>query len=356
MKSRILWVVTSLLFMAGLLGIQPSNVIADPFANFAKKYRKEARQHEKKQEWVLAVHKWKIVRSFDPKDEFAYKKVIALRNALSRNKERSVRKGIGNYYTNKPWPAFKEFVKTLYWDPENELALKLLKQELVGSEFADYVVQEGDTIKKIAGKEYGLEKLGFVITYFNNLPSKMRTPPAGLELKIPVLSSVINVRSTRKSKGDNIESASAEVDVKAVLAEANEKLKLKQFDEVVELAQAVLEAEPKNTTAKSLLNQSALSLGKDLEKDGELYDAMNAYRKAAISYKGIKEAIASLDKKLRQEISKRYNRGVQFYTEEKFQDAIKEWEVVLELNPYHEQARKFISQAKGLLDKLKKVQ
>lgn len=356
MKNTILIWASCLIYLTAMFSASPVFAQDEKFANFAAKYRAEAQAHEKKKEWVLAMHKWKVARSFDPTDEFAYKKVIALRNALNRNKERTLRRGIGYYYTDKAWPAFKEFVKTLYWDPDNKLALKLLKTELVGSEFSDYEVQKGDSIRIIASKEYGNTKLGFVITYFNNLPSRMRTPPPGLELEIPVLSSVIKVKSNKRNRGGSVESASAEVDVPSVLAEAATKLRQQEFDEAIELAESVLEAEPRNTKAANLRDRSAFALGAVMEKEGQLYDAMNTLRKVSSSFKGIKKAIANLDQKLQQQIQLHYSRGIQLFTNEKLKDAITEWQQVLELNPYHEQARKSIAQAKGLLEKLKKVQ
>ena len=64
---------------------------------------------------------------------------------------------------------------------------------------------------------------------------------------------------------------------------------------------------------------------------------------------------SAVNKSIQKQAEAHYIRGVKYFLNEELQNAIKEWEKTLELNPSHGKAKKNIKNAKNLLEKLKKV-
>ena len=64
---------------------------------------------------------------------------------------------------------------------------------------------------------------------------------------------------------------------------------------------------------------------------------------------GYEDSPALIQDSRRRLIDQHYSQGIRYYREEKLQDAIAEWRLVLELDPQHANARRNIEQSEKLL-------
>jgi tetratricopeptide (TPR) repeat protein len=79
----------------------------------------------------------------------------------------------------------------------------------------------------------------------------------------------------------------------------------------------------------------------DLETKGKVVSASKSYQRENAATRVYDKAGAEL----------RYSKGVSFYLEEQFQEAIKEWEEALRLDPEHPNAKRDIQKARTMLKK-----
>ena len=79
------------------------------------------------------------------------------------------------------------------------------------------------------------------------------------------------------------------------------------------------------------------------------------FRNVEPGYKDVSKKIFALEKKLKQSANFYYKKGVRLFVNEKLEDAIAQWHKALKLNPKHMEAQKGIKEARGILEKLKKV-
>ena len=111
--------------------------------------------------------------------------------------------------------------------------------------------------------------------------------------------------------------ATSQLDVERLMQQARTHYYAGEYLEALELFETVLAKEPEHSEAKRLKERCQLELN-------AMVDDM-------------------------------FNRGIQLYTEEKYQEAINLWDTVLEINPYHKGARDYKEKAQEGLNILKNM-
>ncbi|MGK0289616.1 MAG: tetratricopeptide (TPR) repeat protein [bacterium] len=385
------------------------------FASFPTKIKKQAIRYEKRKQWILALQRWEMVRSFRPTDKDAYKKVVQLQEKIAKIADDHFKSGVSYYFQGKAWPAMKKFIKTLSYEPNNRLAFDYIKNELVGKEFTDHEVQEKETLRSVSDEEYGSKKYDFLIAYFNNLSVKEKLKP-GTRLQIPILAGIVKVvrrKSTKKKvvviakKDDEEESSTTEDEdfnsEKAILtikqlirnnklSKALEEIenlldkeddnkegmllknkvsytlglqaeKTKQFTKAVEFYQQIdgVFKDIKTRIAKlqkQILhkkNQSYYTLGKKQEKKNLLAAAMIAYKKVDSQFKDVSNVIKSLIVLIKNLSDEHYKKGVAFAANDDYEKAIKEYKSALQIKPDFSQAQESLKEAVKIWEQLKKL-
>ncbi|RIK73949.1 hypothetical protein DCC62_16320, partial [candidate division KSB1 bacterium] len=126
------------------------------------------------------------------------------------------------------------------------------------------------------------------------------------------------------------------------------------------------EVEPSNKLAASKRNQALSMIDlKDLYEQGERYynrgqfaQAMELFDRVLAKDPNHVEAKRYLDNSQRQlhlKIEQHFNRGLTYYANEDYDNAIKEWERVLAFNPEHAQSLQYREQARQKLEALQKL-
>jgi len=143
--------------------------------------------------------------------------------------------------------------------------------------------------------------------------------------------------------------------VQHVLLKGENLLKEKKYEESIDLAEKILNDDPSNAAAKKLISTSFCQHGKDLLFQKRYDDALKVLDKADPADGCVEKIRLGVKNAIKQQAEAHYIQGVKYFLNEELQNAIKEWEKTLKLNPEHDKAKKNIQNARSLLDKLKKV-
>lgn len=156
------------------------------------------------------------------------------------------------------------------------------------------------------------------------------------------------------SEHEGVEEA-IQVAIHKEVVKAEHFLKEKKYEKAMEIAEKILSHE-KSKPAEKLLNTAICQKGKRLLSRKKYAEALQLLTKGDPTYLCVGKTISAANKTMNEEAEKHYLRGVKHFLNEDLQDAIKEWEKTLQLNPEHKKAKKNIKNARDLLDKLQKVQ
>ena len=139
------------------------------------------------------------------------------------------------------------------------------------------------------------------------------------------------------------------------LLKAENLLKEKKYEESIDLAKKILDYDQSNTAAHKLISTSFCQQGKNLLIRKKYDEALRVLNKADSADICVEKIRPTLKKAIKQQAEAYYIQGVKYFLNEELENAIKEWEKTLKLNPKHDKAKKNIKNARSLLEKLKKV-
>jgi tetratricopeptide (TPR) repeat protein len=327
----------------------------DSFSVFPERYRKQALEYEKNGELPRVLQCWEIVNAFQPADEEVNKKIATLKTQIHILADQHFKKGI-SYYQSRSIPiARKEFLITLYYEPEHREALSYIKNRLNEEDYLRYEVAPQDTLKEIARKVYRDPQKDFLIAYFNDLGKDPKLTPRKI-LRLPLL----DLSSQPATPATDIQEAppspkeliAVPKDRKAMMDKAFAYFKVNKFKETVSITEEILLADPSNKAARDLTNASNYQMGKVLQQQKKYEEALEQFDRVEPGYRDVSDLIASTKGQLAET---HYVLGIRYFTEEKLDRAIQEWEETLRLNPRHPKARADIENTSKLLQKLKEI-
>jgi tetratricopeptide (TPR) repeat protein len=139
------------------------------------------------------------------------------------------------------------------------------------------------------------------------------------------------------------------------LLNAENLLKEKKYEESITLAKKILGYDQSNTAVHKLISTSFCQQGKDLLIQKKFDEALRLLDKADPADACVEKIRFAVKKTKTQQAEAYYIQGVKYFLNEELENAIKEWEKTLKLNPKHDKAKKNIKNARSLLEKLKKV-
>ena len=157
------------------------------FRDIPGKYRELADSAEKSGDLRRALLYRKVVFAFSPEDADAGKRVDRLERKIRGQVERRYQAALALEESGETAKALREFLAVLALDPDNEAALRHVKEGRGGSagtESRSWTVREGDTLRKIAGEAYRDPDKDFLIAYFNRIPAEAPLP-VGTVLRLP---------------------------------------------------------------------------------------------------------------------------------------------------------------------------
>ena len=323
----------------------------DSFSDFPERYRRKAREDEKRGDLPKALKAWEVVKSFLPTDPEAGEKIGQLKEQISAAADKHFRKGVSYFKTHSYSSARKEFLLTLYLKPDHVEAIQYLKEKLAGEDFLTYEVKKGDTIKEVARKIYKDPQKDFLIAYFNGLKIDGRIEPPMI-LKMPFLDFTPAKRTSIRPPMAADPIPEIALDMKEILGKVRTTYQEGDYQESAALAEKVLKYDPANKETRELMNASYYQWGKRLSRERKYHEALEAFHRVDPGYKDANFQLAHNRKQLAEE---HYIKGVKFFIEEDIEKAIQEWKTTLSLEPDHPKAKKDIENARNLLQKLEKI-
>lgn len=330
--------------------------------SFPQRYLDLATDYEKNGELPKALLCWEVIQAFQPTDEEAGRKIGDLKARMLALAEQHFKQGLSYYKNNSIPAARREFSLTLYYNPEHTEALSYLKNRLNEEDYLLYEVKPGDTLREIAKKVYSDQQKDFLIAYFNNLGKDPKLEPK-TTLKLPILE-IPQPKGTTEMKEmpmdpkellaepKDSKEPKEEKEKKEIMAKAEVFFKANKFKETVSITEDILSIDPSNKQARGLTNASYYQMGKTLSAQKKYEEALGQWSRVGPGFRDISELIASVK---RQFAEVHYVNGIKYYTEEKLDKAVQEWEETLALNPQHPKAKGDIENALKLLQKLKDI-
>jgi len=332
------------------------------------RYLDLAMRYEKSGELPKALLCWEVVQTFQPTDEDVARKIADLKARMLVLAKQHFNQGQSYYKSNSIPAARREFALTLYYNSEHTEALAYLKSRLNEEDYTLYEVNAGDTLREIARKNYNDPQKDFLIAYFNDLGKDPKLTPKMI-LMLPILEvsqpkGTGEMKETRmdpkellaeprdsKEAKEGKETKEAK-ETREMMAKAEINFKANKFKETVSITEGILSVDPSNKQARGLTNAAYYQMGKVLSAQKKYEEALGQWSRVDPGFRDISELIASVRRQLAEV---HYINGIKYFTEEKLDRAIQEWEETLKLNPQHPKAKGDIENAAKLLQKLNEI-
>jgi tetratricopeptide (TPR) repeat protein len=364
MKSRVLGRLFKILLftaMASIYGCAAVSERSKPgvsfdagperFSGLVEQYRSKAAEHEKTGDLPGALRAWEVVNSLNPGDSESEKRIARLKKQIPAAARRHFQRGLTFFKNRSFLLARNEFLRTLYLKPDHSEALRYLKEKLAGEDFLTYEVRKAETPREIARNVYEDQQKGFLIAYFNGLREENPIEPPRI-LKMPIIEPWQPKRIPPDGKTAAEPKYGRGFDVEEALGTARTAYAKINYPQSAAWAEKILEHDPANREARDLLNSSYYQLGRQLGEERKHREALDALQRVDSGYK---DTPALLARNRREIAEAHYLSGVKYFTQEKIEMAIQEWEAVLHLEPKHPMAQKDLDSARNLLQKLEKI-
>ena len=112
-----------------------------------------------------------------PEDQKIAAEIDALQAFCRQTAAKHYKQGVENFRQNNFDEARRHFLIVLRHDPENQKALKYLRERLIPANYRSYKVQPGDNLKLIAKKVYEDPGKDFLVAFFNDLNIDQQPTP-----------------------------------------------------------------------------------------------------------------------------------------------------------------------------------
>lgn len=352
--------------------------------------QQKAVEQEQSQEYFAALSFWKQTR------ETIDAKILSISSYLAEISLSYSDRGVEFYDNRQSEEAVEEFLNALRYNPENEVALKYLKQYYKAKESTSYTVKENDSFISIAEEIYGSPRDAFVLEHFSEIGSEEELT-AGTVITLPMLDSfysqplfdykrhILNARKLFQEENyEELIPLSKEIlanhpkDQEAsyllnssLIKQADRAREQKRYEEAVNLLQQVdpsfknvkesvqeIQAlqQEKQEVDTDLLNEELLAKGEMLLSQKQYREALQVFEQVDPSYEGVREIIANIHDAMEVQADVHYKQGVKFFIEDNISDAIVEWEQTLHLVPGHTKAQDYLAKARKLLEKVKAIE
>ena len=344
-----------------------------PREELAAKHRAEAARLEREGELRRALDHWKIALMIDKDDAAAREGQTKLEGRIEGAVTQRIQEGRAALQRSSHVEARRRFLAALALDPFNRTAFDALQNDVREVESITHTVRAGETLATLAQRYYGDRSRGEVIWETNQLPPNPRLV-AGSTLKIPEIPGLPFLRTEPRreplppiaapapapgatpgppspgSPPSRPEPAREEPpEVNPLLADAREALERKEYPAALAGLDRLLASTPSDREGQDLRKVALYQYGKaqfDQKQYEESYRTLTQLTKLQPGYE---DSPRLLQQAKTRTVDKHYSEGIKLYRDEKLKEAIREWQVVLEFDPTHANAKKNIEQAERLL-------
>ena len=330
----------------------------------AGQYRARAEALEREGELRRALDHWEVALAIRPDDQAAKDGRAKLQARIEDAVATRITEARAALGRGAQVEARKRLLAALALDPANRTAFTLLQTDARETPFVSHTVRAGDTLAALAQRYYGDRARSEVIWEANRLPPNPRLA-AGTQLKIPEIPGVPFVRPDARPPAGPPGGAPAapppvettppraeppqEPEVNPLLADAREALDRNDYTVALADVDRFLAGQPSNREGLDIKKTALYRQGKqqlDQRKYTESYKTLGQLARLQPDFQ---DSPRLLQQARTRAVEQHYNEGLRLYREEKLPEAIREWRVVLEVDPQHANAQRNIEQAERLL-------
>jgi tetratricopeptide (TPR) repeat protein len=344
----------------GTLAMRPPT----PRAALAAPHRERAEALQKEGALRAALAEWTIAHTLDPGDATVIEVKRRLEARIEREVAARVQQGRVALAREQHLEARRHFLAALALDPHNLIAFEALRNDVRDVRFVTHTVRSGETLGSIAQRYYGDRSRSEVLWEINQLPRNPRLV-AGSSLRVPEIPGVPFLTSTPASAvaaipGPGSEAPRAPVtprddiapEVDPLLAEVKEAVENTNYAEALVGLDRLLASNPRHPEGSDLKKSILYALGKSQLEQKNYDDSLKSLTQLTKLAPNYEDSVALLRQARARSVQQHYAEGLRFYREEKLEEAITEWKLVLDLDPRHPSARKNIEQAEAILKRL----
>jgi tetratricopeptide (TPR) repeat protein len=345
-------------------------------------YLSKGRASETAENWVEAARYYKLALTVEPQNKQAadsLKRVEAKRRKVA---EAHYRKGLGYLSQGKYKYAQQQFLAALRYWPQHKGALAKLqpRSQIKTKRYILHTVKKGETISIISKKYYNDTKHFQTIARFNNLPDAT-TIQVGKELKIPEIDAVpflvpegtpeittgsqttegqishreLEYQQSQQTEAHTADTKAFEIMVANYRDAGLELFHEKKFDEAIVEFKKVINAEPQDFGTQEYLSKAYLNSAQELLKTNQ-YPAADKHLQACLDFRSDCLQCRPVIKQCEDSYKElHYQLGIQYFGEEKLENAINEWQLVKKIDPHYKQVEENLRKAEKIYTKIQQL-
>lgn len=354
---------------------------ADPFEPVHAYYVNAAEQAHEAGDLTEALEYYLIARTLDRRDRDSYQAARELLKELSQRAVQEYEQGVSLYESGDMDGARARFLEALRLNPSFTKPLAYLKDKMLVQPNEDYTIVEDDTLLRISEKLYDNPGGELLLTRINGLSIADRLSP-GENIKAPVVSASLSRRLAPPPEAEEPTPARPETETavaspapapepaqapaeteetgelaqaqstgtEALLAMARLQFRNGLYETAVSMTDEILSNNPGQDEATDIRNNSYYNLGRQMWEQNAPGQAMRYLRRVPEGFKDVDALRAEVQEKLMAESEPHYLAGVRHFLNEDLEQAVQEWEIALEINPFHAKARADLQKARKLLE------
>lgn len=354
-----------------------------PEKSLSRSYLDKGQAAEGRGDLVEALENYKIALTIDPANQEAAERRVRLEALLEKRSKDHYERGLALQKEGKYGEARRQFLTALRLRPNNKEVVEMLtaRKRVFMERYIVHQIKPGESLAKLAEIYYGDYRKFPMIAKYNNLSDATRVY-VGQEIKVPQIDGVAflvpeesaALKEERPALDafsdwaaleglleETAEQGAQQGEYDAVDAAANyrehgiELFENEKYGDALREFDKVLSVYPDDgvTTeyAYRATYQIALALfeQKDYLGAREKFQASLRYKKDCPDCDAYIKQTEALYKEMH------YQLGIRHYDEERLAEAIKEWELVREMDPNYKRVVYHINRANGILQKLKEL-
>jgi tetratricopeptide (TPR) repeat protein len=320
-------------------------------ASLAAAHRAKAVALEREGQLQRALDEWKIALTIAPGDPEARAGKQALEARIEEVVAERLRQGREALVRGAHLDARRHFLAVLAVDPGNARAFEALRTDVREVRIILHTVRRGETLAGLAERYYGDRIRADVIARSNQLtPSQSLV--VGTALKVPEIPGAPFLVPEARRPAAPVESP----ELSPLIIEAREALDRGDYLAALADVDRVLGGSTPPPEALDLKKAILYGLGKsqlEQRKYMDSYDTLTRLARLAPSYQDAPTLLRQVRDRL---VQQHYSEGLRLYREERIEEAIAEWRLVLELDPHHSNTQRNLEQAERLLRGLRERQ
>jgi len=326
-------------------------------ADLLQGYLQSGKHHEATGDLVAALRHFKLALTVDPSNQVALRSCNRLEKEIRSSAEKHYNAGLNLQKEGKYALARKEFLTALRLYPGYQKASEMLtaKKRIEIKGYVAHKVKPGDNLSKLAAIYYGDYRKFPIIAKYNNISDAIPLR-VGQELKIPEIRSIEFAEGKRPTEDNDMALKEDEVDQATIYRDHGiELFNDKKYQKALIEFNKVLSANPDDSVVLEYAYKCCFLQAVDFYEQKDYLTARDRFR-LSLKYRSDCQQCHKYMKNCENSYKKlHYKKGMQFYNNERINEAIKEWKLVRNQDPDYKRVNYLINKAQTILKKLNEL-